>query len=387
MKILIDGRLYGLENAGLGRYLINLVKELGKLDAKNEYVLLLRKKYFDSLNLPDNWKKVLADFPHYSFSEQLKLPVLIMRQKPDLVHFPHFNAPIFYRGNYVVTIHDMLMHKSVGLAATTLPAPLYFIKRLGYRFVFDNAVRHSKKIIVPSQTVKKEVISTYKVAGNKIHVTYEGVDLKNISFTTNSAQNPYFVYAGNAYPHKNLKRLVEAIVLLNTNNVHTVNLLVASSRGIFTQRLEDIIRNQNAEKYVKLLGFISDDELFNLYKNSVGFVFPSLSEGFGLPGLEAMATGTLVLASDIPVFREIYKEHAAYFNPTDAESIKRTMENALKMGKNLRADRIEKAKNFVKRYSWTKMAEETLNLYAESCDSLRQGKQVGRGRKGPFSSP
>ena len=131
MRILIDARLYGLENAGLGRYLINLIQELGKIDIKNEYVLLLRKKYFNSLNLSANWKKVLADFPHYGFAEQLKLPALISNLHPDVVHFPHFNAPIFYKGNYVVTIHDMLMHKSVGLAATTLPAPLYFLKRLG----------------------------------------------------------------------------------------------------------------------------------------------------------------------------------------------------------------------------------------------------------------
>ena len=126
MKILIDGRLYGLENAGLGRYLINLIDWLGRLDAKNEYVLLLRKKYFEKLNIPHNWKKVLADFPHYSFAEQFKLPALISSEHPDIVHFPHFNVPIFYRGNYVVTIHDMLMHKSMGLAATTLSVSILF---------------------------------------------------------------------------------------------------------------------------------------------------------------------------------------------------------------------------------------------------------------------
>jgi glycosyltransferase involved in cell wall biosynthesis len=364
MRILIDARLYGLENAGLGRYLINLIDQLGRIDSKNEYVILLRKKYFDSLKLPDNWKKVLADFPHYGLAEQLKLPALINGINPDIVHFPHFNAPVFYKGKYVVTIHDMLMHKSVGLAATTLPAPLYFLKRLGYRFVFDNAIQRSKRIIVPSETVKKELTGTYNIPADKVSVTYEGVSLENISFKTVPSQQPYFIYAGNAYPHKNLKRLIEAVLLLNKNIAQPVKVFIASSRGIFTQRLEKTIKELDAGLFVKLIGFVNDEQLFNFYKNSQGFVFASLSEGFGLPGLEAMASGTLVLSSDIPVFREIYQGNAVYFNPADAESIKDAMENVLKMKPLERAERISKAKDFVKRYSWAKMAEETLRVYS-----------------------
>jgi glycosyltransferase involved in cell wall biosynthesis len=364
VKILIDGRLYGLENAGLGRYVINLIDQISKLDIKNEYILLLSKKYFDNLNLPSNWKKVLADFRHYSFAEQIKLPRIINKENPDIVHFPHFNAPVFYRGKYIVTIHDMLMHKSVGLAATTLPAPLYFLKRLGYRLVFDNAVKRSIKIIVPSYSVKKELVKVYGIPENKIEVTYEGVNT-NITYSKdNSVEKPYFVYTGNAYPHKNLKRLIEAVVSLNTNCNQSVNLVIVSSRGIFTQRLERIIRDQKAGKFVKLLGFVPDNELFSLYKNSIAFVFPSLSEGFGLPGLEAMAAGTLVLAAQTPVFKEIYQENAIYFNPLDFTSIEKTMRNVMEMNPDLRKEKIEKAQDFVKRYSWAKMAKETLKVYS-----------------------
>ena len=370
MKIVIDGRLYGLENAGLGRYLINLIDELTKLDVKNEYVIFLRKKYFDNLSLPANWKKVLVDIGHYTLAEQIKLPGLIDREKPDLTHFPHFNVPIFYRGKYVVTVHDMLMHKSIGLDATTLPAPLYFLKRLGYRLVFDNAIRCSTKIIAPSRTVKEELLEYYKIPEDKIYVTYEGVDAKIISNEGRKTTNPYFVYAGNAYPHKNLKRLIEATIMLNKNSTQLIKLMIASSRGIFTRRLEKIIKNLNADKYVELLGFVSDEELFKLYKNSVGFVFPSISEGFGLPGLEAMSSGTLVLASDTPIFKEIYKDNAVYFNPLDFTSIEEAMKNVLEMDSDLRSERIQKAKDFVKQYSWTKMAEETLKIYADS-NSIR----------------
>jgi hypothetical protein len=173
MRILIDGRLYGLENAGLGRYVMNLVMELSKLDTKNKYIVFLRKKYFDKLVLPANWKKVLADFRHYSFAEQFKLPKIIRNENPDLTHFPHFNVPVLYRGKYVVTIHDLLMHKQVGRDATTLPMFFYAIKRLAYRLVFDTAINKSISIIVPSQAIKKEIMGFYKISADKIHVTYE----------------------------------------------------------------------------------------------------------------------------------------------------------------------------------------------------------------------
>ena len=96
MKILIDARLYGLENAGLGRYTLNLVDELKELDGKNNYTVLLRKKYFNTLKFPNNWKKYLLDTRHYGFSEQFRLTKAIRKSKPDIVYSPHYNAPHFY---------------------------------------------------------------------------------------------------------------------------------------------------------------------------------------------------------------------------------------------------------------------------------------------------
>jgi len=363
MRILIDGRLYGLENAGLGRYLNNLVLELSKIDSKNEYVLLLRKKYFDLLKFPGNWKKVLADFRHYSFKEQTVLPGLIRRENPDLVHFPHFNVPIFYKGKYIVTIHDLLMHTQRGLSATTLPAPFYFVKRLGYRLGFDMAVKKSSAIIVPSVAVKDDLVREYKGISEKIYVTYEGLDEKISSDDTIKIDSSYFIYVGNAYPHKNLRRLIQAAVLLNTNRDEKISLVIVSARNAFTSRLEKLVDELKANDFVKLLGFVPDKSLGLLYKNSLGFVFPSLSEGFGLPGLEAMSVGTLVLASEIPVFKEIYDNHAIYFNPLDFSSIERTMRGVIEIGDAERKKNIEEGQKFAKRYSWVKMARETLKIY------------------------
>lgn len=181
--------------------------------------------------------------------------------------------------------------------------------------------------------------------------------------------NPYFVYVGNAYPHKNLERLVQAVVLLNKEVKEKVILAIASSRSVFTRKLEKNIKKLKASDDVKLLGFVPDEDLKILYKNSLAFVFPSLSEGFGLPGLEAMAAGTLVLASEIPVFKEVYKENAIYFNPLDFSSIETVMKDVLCMSAEKRNKLIIKGRNFAKRYSWSKMAQETLNIY-EGCARL-----------------
>jgi glycosyltransferase involved in cell wall biosynthesis len=168
------------------------------------------------------------------------------------------------------------------------------------------------------------------------------------------------------------------MVLLNTHQNQTVTLAIASARNNFTERLEHLIHELKAEKYVNLLGFVSDSELGSLMHNSVGFVFPSFSEGFGLPGLEALNVGTLLLASNIPVFKEIYMNHAFYFNQLDFSSIEKVMRDALKLSPGSRSEIVRNSQEFVKRYSWDKMARQTLQIYEaayknKNSDSIRQG--------------
>lgn len=362
MRITIDGRLWGLENAGLGRYVINLVEGL-KADRKNDYSILLRKKYFNSLKFPDNWKTVLADFHHYGVSEQLKLPGIISATKPDIVHFPHFNVPLLYKGKFVVTIHDILMHKQKGFEATTLPAPVYLLKRLGYRTIFDYAVNKSAKIIVPSLAVRDEILDEYKTEKSKISVVAEGVS-DTIGFEKGvEVKGKYFIYTGNAYPHKNLKSLIEAILELNKKSTQNVKIAIVSSRNVFVERLNLLINKMGAEKYVSLLGFVPDKNLGYLYRNSLGFVFPSRSEGFGLPGLEAMKAGTLVLASDIPVFREVYGSHATFFDPENPEEIADLMKKTMEMTSGERLKKINEARRYASGFKWEKAASETLKVY------------------------
>ncbi|HJX46077.1 MAG TPA: glycosyltransferase family 1 protein [Patescibacteria group bacterium] len=377
MKIVIDARLYGLENAGLGRYVINLVKELSKIDKENNYVIFLRKKYFNELELPDNWKKVLTDFRHYGFLEQALLPLYIYKEKPNIVHFPHFNVPLFYFGNYIVTIHDLLMHSFKGIEVTTRNRCFYLLKRFGYKIVFWAAVKLSKKILVPSNVVKKELIDYYKVHSNKVEVTHEGLDEEFIDsklldeelLNELNIKKPYLIYVGNAYPHKNLDKAIDAVKDFNNDEKKNLTFLIISSRNVFVQRLKEKVVKTNSSSFVKILGFITDNKLGIIYKNSLAFIYPSLSEGFGLQGLEAISSGTLVLASNIPVFKEIYDGHVLYFDPASVDSIKNSIKEAFNIDAEKRKQIIKEGKSFIKRYSWDKMARETLTEY-ENCTRL-----------------
>src|SRR3989344_6149521 len=377
MKILIDARLYGLEHSGIGRYLINLIKEISKIDEENNYILLLRKKYFqvksdrflnkDLLKLPKNWKKVLADFRHYSFQEQIYLPKILRAENPDLVHFPHFNIPFFCKERFVVTIHDITMHKQ-GISATNLPTLFYLFKRLPYKLIFRKAVKDSVKIITPSKSVKKELVENFNLNKDKVVQIYEGYDPTYLKAKTGKKfdyelKGDYFIYTGNAYPHKKVKRVIKAVSNLNEKFVKRASFVIVGSKDIFSKRIEKWVREENAGKFVRFLGFVSDEELVSLYQNSIGFIYPSLSEGFGLQGLEAMAAGTLVLASNIPTFKEVYKGNALYFNPNDFYSIEGAMKDALGMEKGKRIELIKKSQKFIKKYSWEKMAKQTLDIY------------------------
>lgn len=365
MKIGIDVRLWGTQHAGIGRYTEELVRNLQDIDTDIEYVLFCRKNDSDKIPVKANWRRVVADIPHYTLREQVLLPGIFKRENLDLLHVPHFNVPIRYKGRFIVTIHDILWHQMKGLNFTTLPAPLYLIKHLGYRAVVKNAVSRAEKIIVPSKSVKTDLIKTFNVAEAKIAVIYEGISTLQFSYARaykNGILRQYILYVGSLYPHKNVESVVRALKLVPNAQSLVPNLVVVCGRSIFWEKFKKFIEKENAQSFVKLVGYVSDKELGALYKNAQAFVFPTLSEGFGLPGLEAMAAGTPVVCSDIPVLHEIYGDAVLYFNPRDANDITNKIMQILANEK-LRAELVSKGKSKVKLYSWRKMAEETLKVY------------------------
>jgi len=375
MKIAIDARLYGLENAGLGRYIMNVLDQLKKVDTENNYNVILREKYFYQLNFPENWKKVLLDERHYSLKEQIMLPKILYEIGADLVHFPHFNAPILFRGKYVVTIHDMLMHKQKGLSATTLPWFLYYLKRLFYKFVFRTAVKKSNMIITPSNTVKDELLDYYKIDKDKVKSIYLGIN--KIFFNSNKEKSSdkildkypllagkYFIYSGNAYPHKNLNRAIDAFNEFNITADKDYQFALLSSNKVFTDRLKKYIKDNNLNN-IKILGFVPDEEYKILLNNSLAYLYPSLSEGFGLPGLEAISSNTLLVASDIKIFREIFENTAIYFDPNNTQSIANALFEAHKLSEDkTKLTKVKKENlKFIEKYDWEVTAKKTLEVY------------------------
>ncbi len=368
MKIGIDARL--IEETGVGRYIRNLIAELGTLDQTNEYRIFLREKSFHAFKEPNRrWKKIVADVPWHTLAEQFQMPRLYEKEGLDLVHIPYHNPPIFYRGRTVVTIHDLtILHFSTG-KATTLPRPLYVLKRLGYVVGLGVGLIKAKHIIAVSHATKREIIDHFRIRPDKITVTYEGVDhnltssIRDQKLDSRRIGDPYFLYVGNAYPHKNVETLINAwkLVLSRLPPKATHKLILVGNEDFFYKRLKAYVRERDLEDRVVFFGAADDEELIRLYKGALAFIFPSRMEGFGLPALEALSLGCTVLASNISVFHEILGDHAVYFEPNDPESIAGAISGCMKkVAPNKESEILQ---NFLKQYSWKKLAKETLQIY------------------------
>lgn len=355
-KIVIDVRLSGLRHAGIGRYIQMLVEHM---DAH------LRQFGNGTLKL----ERLRSGVRHYTLAEQVLMPFQLRQMQADLVHFPHFNVPMFYLGRFVVTIHDLLWHEQVGDKVTTLPPWLYRIKHLGYRLVLRHAVGRARAIIVPSHWVKERIAKRFPQVRENIFVIYEGVSTRFSAHkilsrkeaalleTYGVAPQKFLVYTGSLYPHKNVSVILDAL-----RQFPQLKLIVACARSVFWRRFADEVKQRGLSSQVALAGFIPDDELVCLYRNALAFVFPSRSEGFGLPGLEAMAAGCPVISSNAGSLPEIYGDAAAYFDPRLESELRREIEKVAR-NQEYRLQLIRKGKERAKQFSWEKCAAETLDVY------------------------
>lgn len=369
MKIVIDARFWS--ESGLGRYIRNLINELQEIDRSNEYYVLLLKKDYDTvLYHSENLHKVLADFKWYGWQEQIELLKILKVLKPDLVHFPHFNAPIFYRGKFVVTIHDLIHQHFQTRNTSTLNLLLHAIKKIGYRKVFSYAVKNSSKIIVPSNFVKEQLQSEWWVKRDKIVVTPEGVDEGMIREVGKVGEKdfikvadkfglkkPYLFYIGNAQPHKNLPRLISVFNKLK-EKYFNLSLILSGPNHYFWEK----IKKESHPKGMIFTGFVSEEEMVALYKNAEVFVMPSLEEGFGIPILEAMACSCPVVSSNAGSLPEVGGDAVIYFDPKDEKDMEAKISQILD-DEGLRKELIEKGKKRYKKFSWQKMARQTLEIY------------------------
>lgn len=361
MNIGIDARLW--YESGVGRYIRNIVTGLESKKTSHTFTIFLTRKAFNEVQFKNpNFKKVLADVKWHTISEQWKFKEILERHDLDLVHFPYFSFPVFYKGSFVITIHDLIIdHYPTGISSSHA-LPVYYAKYLAYKQITKSAVKKAKKIIVPSNATKNELIDHYKAPINKLEVVYEGFDplIKDRSSKTDLVSKNYILYVGNAYPHKNLKRLLSSYLLLRKEM--DIDLVCIGRNDFFYERLESSFSD------VSFLHDIDDQALFDYYTNAKLVVSPSLMEGFGLPILEAMSLSCPVVCADTSSFAEIGDGAVIYFNPEDSQDLVQKMKKVLQ-DEALRKSLIKKGLSQSKKFSWDDAVTKTLKIY-ESCNSV-----------------
>lgn len=363
MHIVIDARN---RRASTGRYTDRLIEHLQNLDKENTYTLLLES---DDPYQPKNpnFKTAACNFEQFSFNplDQLRFAWQIYRLKPNLVHFSMTQQPVLYFGNIVTTTHDLTMLRFT--RASRFPEWLHAIGMGFYKFMFWWSHKKSKKIIVPTQFVADDLATRQPFTRGKTVVTYEASEppITAAAEPLENLSKPFIFHVGSPFPHKNIQRLIKAFEILNASHPELKLVLPGKIVGQFKQALEAWISVSPAKDSIVVPGFISDEQLKWLYENAECYVLPSLSEGFGLPGLEAMSHGCPLASSNATCLPEVYQDAALYFNPTDvndiAEKVQAIMDNP-KVAKDL----VQKGKKLLPRYSWEKMAQETLAVYKEA---------------------
>ena len=290
---------------------------------------------------------------HYGFGrshlwEQCVLPFYFIGKK-DYIMFSFTGLGAILLCNKVMTIHDL----------SFLENPTWFSKGYywWYKLMTPLAVRTSKHIITVSEFSKKEILRFYPFINEEnISIAYNAADEKFFHFQPHNSvpKKPFVLTVSSLDPRKNFARLIEAFKDIKECSLY----IVGSQNRIFTQK-DSLI---TAKDTIHFLGRVTDEELVSLYNQATCFIFPSIYEGFGLPTIEAMKCGCPVLASDIPVLREVCGDAAIYFNPYRTEDIRNTIKQFLKDIETLRPTVIAKGFENVKRFSWKKDAEAVIQL-------------------------
>jgi glycosyltransferase involved in cell wall biosynthesis len=365
MKIGIDARL--IEETGVGRYIKNLLDGLSRIDTVNEYVIFLPPDSYPSFSLKNpRWQKRLVLVRWHTVLEQIVLPFVFAREKLDLLHVPYFTVPLLYPGKIIVTIHDITILNHPTGKSTTLPYPLYLLKWLAYNVILRIGIHKALSVITVSHAVKKELQKQLFIPEDKITVTYEGIDPVFLSKQKKKKSLPfeYFLYVGNVYPHKQAEFLIRSykkfIDKRKNKTSEMPRLVFVGKRDFFYERLAMLVNNLRLSDIVILKHGVSDQELKSLYKYSLALLFPSASEGFGLPALEALSQHAVVVVSDIAVFRELLGEYAVFVKHDEDEwaNALEQVFNRKYIGKN--------ADEFLKRYSWNQLSIATKTLYEHS---------------------
>lgn len=366
MRIAIDARK--LHDFGIGTYIRNLLRHLARIDRDTEYVLFCcQQDALVAAQLGENFRAVAEPAPNYSVREQVSVPLRLRRERIDLFHAPHYVLPPLVPCRAVVTIHDCIH----------LMFPQYLPNRLAHLYARASlwaATYRSDRILTVSETSKRDILRFFKVPPEKIAVIYNAIDERfgvppreeEVARVRERYQlkDPFVLYAGNIKPHKNLERLIEAFDRVRKAGFDQLTLVIIGDEISKYPRLRRAVHRHKLHKHVRFLGFQPDETLAVFYRLADVFVFPSLYEGFGLPPLEAMASGTPVVTSNVSSLSEVVGDAALLVDPYDPQGIADGMARALSdaaLRETLRARGFAR----VREYSWERSVRRIREIYGD----------------------
>lgn len=356
-RIVIDARML---RTTTGRYIDRLLEHLQDLDARNQYLVCLDQRGFDSwFPRAPNFTKVLAPFPAYSWAEQWKFPRLLRRLQADLVHFTMPQQPFLFFGRNVTTVHDLTLIRFSNAADGRWS---YRLKMGLFGALLRLIAWRACGVIANSFYTRDDYARLVGCDAEDIHVTHLAADPLAAEPQEIAALKGrrFLLYVGNAYPYKNIDLLLTAQRQLARTDPQ-LHLVLAGKTDGYHETIERRVREEGIPN-VHFPGYVSDGQLSWLYSRAVAYVFPSRSEGFGLPGLEAMLHGLPVISSSSTALPEVFGDAALYFSPDSVEQYIERVQSVLQ-GRECRDALIRRGHQRVSSYSWSRMAESTLAVY------------------------
>jgi glycosyltransferase involved in cell wall biosynthesis len=362
MHIAIDARII---NSSTGRYVERLVTYLQEIDTENKYSILVRAKdenFWKPTN--PNFTVRIADFDNYSFAEQIGFKKYLKKLNADLVHFCMPQQPLGYKGKKVTTFHDLTLLKTYNSDKNWL---VFHAKQKIGKYVFKKVIETNNEIIAISKFTQKELISFSDLATEKTTVIYESSDVSEIVPKKYDIPfKKYILYVGQQSDYKNIKRLGDAHQILLAK-YPDLGLVLVGKKNASALTNEKYFKERMYQN-ILFTDFVEDNQLSWLYSHASAYVFPSLMEGFGLPGLEAMSYGTPVVSSSATCLPEVYGPAAHYFNPLDTSDMAEAIDQVLS-DDTIRTRLSKAGYKQIKKYSWKKMAQQTHAIYMKILDS------------------
>lgn len=359
MHIAIDARII---SSSTGRYVERLLYYLEKIDTENNYTVLVRDKdetYWTPTN--DNFQVRVAEFDQYSFAEQIGFKKFLDNLAPDLVHFCMPQQPVLYTGKTITTIHDLTLLNTYNSDKNWF---VYRFKQFVGRFVFKRVARKSRFVLAPTEYTKQAITSYAGVPDDKVRVTLLAAEKPGTALEPYEVPFKRFImYVGQQPDYKNIRRLGDAHQQL-LDKYPDLGLVLVGKMA------DDVRANQayfekQSYKNILFTDFIPDEQRDWLMKQADAYVFPSLMEGFGLPGLEAMAAGAPVVSSNATCLPEVYGTAAEYFDPLNVDDMAAAIERVIS-DESLRKKLIATGAKQVTKYSWRRMAEQTHQAYIDA---------------------